>query len=311
MNTRRDTSERSYPVGGDTRARLLAEIPLAERRLDLGGVATAVLEGGAGPPLVVLHGVGQFAATWMRVIPALAASHRVIVPDLPGQGASVVVDGPLDAGGHLAWLGALIEETCSSPPALVGQQAGGAMAIRYAVDHSGHVRRLVLVDSFGLGPFRPAPSFALAMVGFLAWPTPRTRDRFLGQCMVDLDDVHGQMGERWELLAAYALEGAKTPGVRSGGRSLMKAFAVSAIPDADLARVTVPTTLIWGRDDVVTRVRVAENASARYGWPLHVIDDCGADPHLEQPAAFTDALRSALDAPTPRPDAVAERLEDS
>jgi pimeloyl-ACP methyl ester carboxylesterase len=75
--------------------------------------------------------------------------------------------------------------------------------------------------------------------------------------------------------------------------------------------VTVPTTLIWGRDDVVTRVRVAENAGARYGWPLHVIDDCGADPHLEQPAAFTDALRSALDAPTPRPDAVAERLEDS
>ena len=54
-----------------TRERLLAGIPVTERRLQLAGVSTAVLEGGDGPPIVLLHGPGEFAAKWMRVIPDL------------------------------------------------------------------------------------------------------------------------------------------------------------------------------------------------------------------------------------------------
>jgi pimeloyl-ACP methyl ester carboxylesterase len=69
---------------------------------------------------------------------------------------------------------------------------------------------------------------------------------------------------------------------------------VPAIPPEDLARITVPTTLIWGRHNLGLRLRVGEAASARYGWPLHVIEDAGDDPAIEQPAAFLDALRAAL-----------------
>jgi pimeloyl-ACP methyl ester carboxylesterase len=281
-------------AGDQARARLLAAIPATERRLELAGMSTAVLEGGEGPPVVVLHGLGQFAATWTRLIPQLVGSYRVIVPDLPGLGASEVEDGRLDADRVLDWLGELIEASCPSPPALVGHTIGGAIAARFAVDRSDRIERLVLVDSFGLGPFRPAPRFALAMVRFLARPTEQTRDRFLGQCILDLEGVQAEMGEEWELLASYALEGARTPAVKSAGRSLMKAFGVSAIPDADLDRIVVPTTLIWGRHDLETRLRVGEAASARYGWPLHVIEDCGADPNIEQPEALLQALGEAL-----------------
>ena len=42
------------------------------------------------------------------------------------------------------------------------------------------------------------------------------------------------------------------------------------------------------------RVRVAEAASERYSWPLHVIEDAGDDPPLEQPEAFLRALDAAL-----------------
>lgn len=282
------------PSGDDTRARLLAAIPATERRLDLAGVSTAVLQGGDGPPVVVLHGVGQFAATWTRVIPQLVATHRVIIPDLPGQGASQVPDGQLDVQRVLAWLGELIERTCPSPPALVGHQAGGAIAARFASVHGDRISRLVLMDAFGLGPFRPAPRLGLAMVGFMARPTEHTRDRLLGQCMVDLEGVRDQMGEEWELLGTYALDGARTPPTKSAGRSLMKAFGVSAIPESDLAQIAVPTTLIWGRHDLETRLRVGEAASARYGWPLRVIENCGADPNIEQPAALLEALSDAI-----------------
>jgi pimeloyl-ACP methyl ester carboxylesterase len=75
---------------------------------------------------------------------------------------------------------------------------------------------------------------------------------------------------------------------------LMRELAVPAIPAADLERIAVPTTLIWGRHDPVNRVRVAEAASKRYGWPLHVIEGAGDDAPIEQPDEFLRALRVSL-----------------
>jgi hypothetical protein len=46
--------------------------------------------------------------------------------------------------------------------------------------------------------------------------------------------------------------------------------------------------------------RVAEEASARYGWPLHVIEDAADDPPIEQPEAFLRALHTALETATAR-----------
>ncbi|MGH2700034.1 MAG: alpha/beta fold hydrolase [Actinomycetota bacterium] len=99
----------------------------------------------------------------------------------------------------------------------------------------------------------------------MARPTERTRDRFLKQCFVDFDGVREQMGEQWEPFAAYALDRARTPDMRPALRSLMRQFGMRLIPPADLKYIAVPTTLIWGRHDLQTRVRVAEAASARYG----------------------------------------------
>ena len=302
MSQRSGAQERetpTSPTGDEARARLLGAMPATERRLELAGVSTAVLAGGDGPPLVVLHGGGQFAATWIRVIPTLMSTHRVIAPDLPGHGESEIRHGSLGAERVLAWLDELIEQSCSSPPALVGHALGGAIAARYAIGHGQRISSLVLVDALGLDSFRPNPRFALAMVGFLARPTEHTRDRFLGQCILDLDGVRDQMREDWESIATYGLDGARTPSKKAAGRSLMKAFGISPIPQAELAGIRVPTALIWGRHDLQARLGVAEAASARYGWPLHVIEGCGVDPNVEQPDAFLNVLRAELDGGSP------------
>jgi pimeloyl-ACP methyl ester carboxylesterase len=279
------------PVGGGARERLLAGLPVIERRLDLAGVSTVVLEGGAGTPVVLLHGPGEYGAKWMRVIPDLVATGRVIAPDLPGHGSSGVPEGPLDADRVLAWLGELIERTCTSPPVLVGHLLGGAIAARFATDHGERLSRLVLVGALGLAPFRPAPSFALALIRHVARPTERSHDRLWRRCTVDLDGVRDQMGERWDQFAAYNLDRARTPSAKRALRELMTAVGVPAIPPDDLARIAVPTSLIWGRHNRGLRLRVGEAASARYGWPLHVIEEAGDDPALEQPGAFLAALR--------------------
>jgi len=288
------------PVSQDPRERLLAGMPVTERRLELAGVSTAVLEGGHGPPVMLLHGPGEYAAKWMRVIPDLVTAYRVVAPDLPGHGTSAVVDDPLDAKRVLAWLGELIERTCpTTTPTLVGQILGGAIAARFASHRSDRLSQLVLVDTLGLAPFQPAPEFGRALTEFIAEPTEDTHDRLWQRCAFDLDRMRDRMGKSWGWVKAYNLDRARVPSLQAAQHGLMEQFGMSAIPAAELARIAVPTTLIWGRHDLATQLRIAEAASARYGWPLHVIENAGDDPPMEQPEAFLKALRAALRSPGP------------
>ena len=290
-----EVPEPLQPAADRLRERLLEGLPVTERMLRLGGVSTAILEGGDGPPVVLLHSSGEFAALWMRVIPGLVTTHHVIAPDLPGHGASGVANAPLDAEWTINWLGELIERTSPAPPVVVGHALGGAIAARFVVQYGERVSRLVLVDSLGLGSFEPAPSFGLALHHFLEQPTGRTRDDLFAQCFSNLDGLREEMGERWPPIADYALDRVRTPSMQVALSGLMPHVGIPAIPAGDLARIAAPVALIWGRHDLQVRLQVAEDASARYGWPLHVIEDAGDDPAMEQPEAFLAALRAALE----------------
>jgi pimeloyl-ACP methyl ester carboxylesterase len=279
--------------GDDARRRLLAGAPVTERRLDLAGVSTAVLEGGDGPPVVLLHGQGGWSGMWLPVIADLVTTHWVVAPDLPGLGASTVPGGPPDAAGVLAWLDELIRRTCPSPPALVGASLGASIAARFAIAHPDRLTRLVLVGAGSLARFRPAPGVVLALVRFIARPNERTNMAFLRQVTVDPARVRALLGDRFELSQAYNLDRARTPSVRAANRRLLRELGTRTIPPQELARIAVPTALVWGRHDRVMRLKIAEAASARYGWPLHVVEDAGHFA-VEQPQAFRAALRAAL-----------------
>ena len=282
------------PDGAQARERLLAGLPVAERCLQIRGISTPVLEGGDGPPVVLLHGPMGYAAHWLRVIPGLARTHRVIAPDLPGHGGAQLGDAPLDADCVLAWLGELLERTCASPPTLVGQLLGGAIAARFAADHSGRLKRLVLIDTFGLQPFEPAPEFASALTAFMTQPTELSHEHLWRHCAFDLDALRRRMAAQWEPFAAYNLDRARTPSVQAAVHALMQQFGLPAIAPAELERIDVPTTLIWGRHDRATPLAVAEAASARYRWPLQVIENANDDPPIEQADALLRALRIVL-----------------
>ena len=70
----------------------------------------------------------------------------------------------------MGWLDDLIECACPTPPALVGQILGGAIAARFASDHSERLSRLVLVDALGLADFQPSPEFGRALGEFISAP---------------------------------------------------------------------------------------------------------------------------------------------
>jgi pimeloyl-ACP methyl ester carboxylesterase len=278
----------------DLRERLVAALPVTERQLSLNGIATAVLEGGEGSPVLLLHGPGGYAAQWVFTIPHLAKTHRAIAPDLPGHGASQAFNGTPDVERVLGWLDDLIDCTCASAPVLVGHTLGGAIAARYAAERGERVAALVLVDALGLTAFTPTPEFGAALNEFLSAPSPETHDRLWGQCALDLAALTRRLGPRWDAIKAYNLAGAQAANGIAALVALMGPFAMRAIHPETLARIGVPTALVWGRQDRATPLAVAEAASRRYGWPLHVIDDAADDPTLEQPEAFLAALDRVL-----------------
>lgn len=281
------------PTGIDARERLLAGLDVEQRRLAPAGISTAVLQAGDGHPVVLLHGPGEFAAKWWRVMPQLASRHRVVAPDLPAHGASQTPAQPLDEPRVLAWLAELIDRTCPSPPTLVGHVLGGAIAARFAVEHGDRLERLVLVDTLGLARFRPQPRFAATLIGLQVRPTERAYNRFMQHCSNDLPRLREEMGGRWEPFVSYSLELARSPSAKAM-RQLMRDVGLPRLPADRLARIGVPTTLIWGRQDKANGVRVAEAASARHGWPLQIIEDCADDPARDRPEAFLRALHAAM-----------------
>jgi pimeloyl-ACP methyl ester carboxylesterase len=116
MSRQEDVQERGRRFTDDhVRERLLAGIPVTERRLEVGGVWTAVLEGGDGPPMVLLHGgIETGGVYWAPVTSRLAESYRLVVPDVPGLGESEPVAG-LEAVAFAEWFAGLLQVTCRPP----------------------------------------------------------------------------------------------------------------------------------------------------------------------------------------------------
>jgi pimeloyl-ACP methyl ester carboxylesterase len=281
----------------EVRDQLLAGLPVIERTVQLAGVATAVLEGGSGPPLVLLHGPCGNATHWMDVLPDLVRRYRVIVPDLPGHGASEIGAVPLDRDRMLDWLDALIERAGPDRPALVGNTLGGAVAARYAVGRSDRLRRVVLVDTFGLVPLRPAADFARALDDFLSDPSDTTHDQLWRYCAYDFGRLRERVATRWAPFRSYNVARARTEGQQAALGALMTEFGGPPISAAELDLISVPVTLIWGQGDLATPLAAAQDAAVRHGWPLYVIADCADDPAVEAPAAFLDALESSAAVP--------------
>jgi 2-hydroxymuconate-semialdehyde hydrolase len=274
---------------GQIRARLLEGLDLSERRPTLAGAETTVLEGGNGPPLVLLHGgIEVGGAYWAPVIPALAESRRLIVPDLPGLGTSDPVD-RLDAAAFDAWLTALVDDACEESPALIAHSLTGSFAVRSAAGHPDLLRRLVICGTPGIGPYRMPIGLRAAAIRFAVRPTERNSERLEGWAFHDLDALSRRDPEWLAAFDAYLRDRARVSHVKRTMRQLVGA-GTKRVPDDELARIAAPVALIWGRQDRFVPLSLAEATASRLDWPLSVIEDSGHVPHVERPQAFVDAF---------------------
>jgi pimeloyl-ACP methyl ester carboxylesterase len=299
MNRHQDVTELGWRSTEDgARKRLLAGIPVTERRLEPAGISTAVLEGGDGPPMVLIHGgIETGGVYWAPVISRLAESYRLVIPDVPGLGVSEPV-ARLDAEVFAEWFAALLRLTCDEKPMLISHSLNGGLTARFATQNGDLLRGMVLYGAPAIGHYRMPLGLLVTAIRFDLRPSERNNARFADWAFLDPARTRGRDPEWYDAFMAYGLSRGAEPHVKRTMRQLVKAGS-RQISDADLQGIGVPVALIWGKRDRMVPLRIAELASSRFGWPLHVVDDVGHVPHIEQPEAFLGALRAALAQPEP------------
>jgi 2-hydroxymuconate-semialdehyde hydrolase len=283
----------------EARERLLAGLPVTQRRLRVAGISTAVLEGGDGPPLVLLHGgIECGGAYWAPVICRLAERYRIIVPDVPGLGESEPV-ARLDTVAFSDWFAELVRLTCREEPTLIAHSLLGSLAARFAAQDPDLLRRLVIYGAPGIGPYRMPLGLRVVAIRFGLRPSEGNAERFDRWAFFDFDRAREQDPSWFDAFSAYTRSRAVVPHIKRSMRQLIGS-CTKQVPDTELRRIAVPTDLLWGRHDRFVPLGLADAASARLGWPLHVIADAGHVPHIERPEAYLSALCTALDATVTR-----------
>lgn len=108
-------------------------------------------EGGTGPTIVLLHGFASDKEVWLKVAKRLTPHFHVVIPDLPGWGASSRdADASYNIDAQALRLDRFVQTLHLQRFVLVGHSMGGAIAAVYASDHPEHVAELALVDAYGL-----------------------------------------------------------------------------------------------------------------------------------------------------------------
>ncbi|TSD67570.1 alpha/beta hydrolase [Inquilinus sp. KBS0705] len=236
------------------------------------------IEAGEGQPLLLLHGLMGALSNWERVVEEFSPNYRVILPMLP------IYDLPLLTTGVRAlskYIHKFIKFKKLSNVVLLGNSLGGHVGLIYVLAHPGYVKALVLTGSSGLYenafggsfPRRESIEFVREKVAYTFYDPATATDELVNEVFATINDRH-------KVIRILAM-------AKSAIRHNMK---------KDLRKITMPVSLIWGRDDKITPPEVAvEFNELLPNAELHWIDKCGHAPMMERPEEFNKYLGMFLD----------------
>ncbi len=261
------------------RVEALAAAGLERKTLETDKGRLVYWQGGEGSPLVLLHGSGDSAGTFAQVVPRLLGDFRLLIPDLPGHGASEPAEGILPMATIAAGLEALLDEAALESPVLAGNSMGAWLAMLYAHKHPGRVSRVVAING---GAILGEPSDVKLM------PANREEARHAMAAIRDPssppipDEILDELVER----------------SNSGPISRMMQDLLGMMAyllDGKLGEIETPVDLLWGESDRLMKLSYAEKMAA--GLPrarITRIPQCGHIPMGECPERFVGLLREIL-----------------
>ena len=126
------------------------QYPFEDRYAEVDGVRLHYVDEGSGPPILMVHGQPTWSYLYRKMIPPLvAAGYRCVAPDLMGFGLS---DKPTDESAytlrrHVELVTGLVEQLGLERVTVVGQDWGGPIGLRYAIDHRDNIGSLVILNT--------------------------------------------------------------------------------------------------------------------------------------------------------------------
>lgn len=272
-------------------ARLASRADVELRSADVAGHRWSYYEGGSGDTLVLVHGFTGSKENWLDAARELTPHFRVILPDLPGWGASQRNDGD-DYGieAQVRRLTAFLAATSQRPVHLVGHSMGGHIAGLVAAREPARVATLVLVDSAGV---RFAPNAFAQRV--LAGETPfnfGTRaqfDAFMHELFEHPRWLPGRIKD--VLIERNRASHAFHERVLRQISAPESAFLL----EGELERIRAPVLVLWCRNDRLLDFTAIETIRARMGdVPTRLLEDCGHMPMMEKPGELAAVLNAFL-----------------
>ena len=280
--------------------------PIEPRTAMLHGRPVTYAEAGAGPVLLLVHGMGGGYENWREVIEPLAHRYTVIAPDLPGHGTSAPGNGDYSTGALAVGLRDLLVALGHERATLVGHSLGGGIAMQLAYQFPELAERLVLVSSGGLGPEVSLVLRAAALPGSELWITATARTASWAGAAVGRGLA--KVGLRpapdvAEVARGYA--SLADPGRRAAFLATLRSVinvSGQRIDASDRLYLAegIPVLIIWGARDPIIPVSHGERAhDAIAGSSLEIFDEVGHLPQLEAPARFVAVLERFLEQTAP------------
>jgi len=272
---------------------------LYRREVTAGGLRFHLYDAGRGPAWVLLHGLADEADSWRHVIPALAQTHRVIAPDLPGFGRTERPQRAYTPGFFVRAVAALLEELGLGEVALVGNSLGAEIAARLALERPRLVNRLVLVDGPSLGG-GVSPALLRMLV-------PGLGERYYTRLRASQDEAYATLRPYYADLEALPPEDRAflrervwarvwSDGQRRAFFSTLRQAALASLTGGSrfreaLKHLQVPTLIVWGEKDYIVPVAAGQALAALIPKAkLQVIPSCGHLPQQEKPEELVRLL---------------------
>jgi 3-oxoadipate enol-lactonase len=249
---------------------------LEERVYERRGARIRVFEGGEGPPLLLVHGFGGAAWNFSELAPLLPG-RRLIVPDLPGHGASSPLPAPTLTGFADVLAEIFEDRLFESRVDVLGHSMGGVVALRLAERHPALVRSVVLAAAAGISSSTRLAEITIALTGIVQ--PGRIAGRRVG-LVARSSRLRRLVFEGFEVANADLLTERAVHGFLRGPTMHTDALGaglalVADDPRRDLDRVRCPVLVLWGARDKQVPLEDGFEYARRLRAPLRVIADCG------------------------------------
>mgnify|MGYP001605071087 CR=1 FL=1 len=197
------------------------------------------------PQILVLHGWSLSADRYSPLIQELShLGYSVYAPDLPGFGKAKAPIYPFTLGDYADFLHSYIKENNITTPILIGHSFGGRIIIKYVTSHGTDVKAIILCGTPGFTPIKKSKliaSLVLAKIGGFIFSLP-------GLSTFE-EKIRGWF---------YYVIGARDFYRAQGSMRQTFKNIVSEKLEKNMKNIRIPTLLIWGEEDVIVPVKIAE-----------------------------------------------------